>query len=172
MNRIQTPPEPTLKARALRHLSRREHSRAELARKLAEHEPDAQTIQQLLDQLQAQGWLSDERFADTLIRAKASRYGVRRLRADLQAKGVSAETAAQALLAQPTEELDRARAWWTRKFGQAPQTPQDRAKQVRHLLSRGFESDVVRRVVPGVKSGVASDAASGAEVADHDAVDD
>lgn len=143
-------PEPSLKARALRHLSRREHSRAELARKLAEHEPDAKVIQQLLDQLQAQGWLSDERFAESLVRAKANRYGVRRLRADLQARGVSAESASKALLDHPVDELERARAWWTRKFGQAPLSPQDRARQMRHLLSRGFEPDVVRRVVPAV----------------------
>ena len=144
-------PEPSLKARALRHLSRREHSRAELARKLAEHEPDAEVIQQLLDQLQAQGWLSDERFAESLVRAKANRYGVRRLRADLQARGVSAESASKALLDHPVDELERARAWWTRKFGQAPLSPQDRARQMRHLLSRGFEADVVRRVVPAVQ---------------------
>ena len=144
-------PEPTLKARALRHLSRREHTRAELARKLAEHENDAEMIQQLLDQLQAQGWLSDERFAEGLIRAKAGRYGVRRLRAVLQAKGVSAETAAIALAGHPDDELARAQAWWARKFGQPPQTPEERARQARHLLARGFEADVVRRVVPDVK---------------------
>ncbi len=143
-------PEPSLKARALRHLSRREHSRAELARKLSEHEPDAELIQQLLDQLQAQGWLSDDRFAEGLVRAKASRYGMRRLRADLQAKGISAESATKALQDHPGDELERARAWWARKFGQAPESPQDRARQMRHLLSRGFEPDVVRRVVPAV----------------------
>lgn len=145
-------PEPTLKARALRHLSRREHSRAELARKLAEHEPDVERIQQLLDQLQAQGWLSDERFAESLIRAKANRYGVRRLRADLQAKGIGADTVTLALENQPENELARARVWWMRKFGQAPQTPQEWAKQTRHLLSRGFETDVVRRVVPWIQT--------------------
>jgi regulatory protein len=161
-------PAPTLKARALRHLARREHSRAELAGKLAPHEPDAALVQQLLDQLQAQGWLSDERFAAALVRAKASRYGVRRLRADLQAKGLSAASATHALQSHPSDELDRAHAWWLRKFGQPPQTPHERAKQVRHLLSRGFEPDVVRRVVPGVEPGVAPDTAAH----DGEAIDD
>ena len=152
MTLLRTRSEPSLKARALRHLSRREHARAELARKLAEHEPDSQAVEALLDQLQAQGWLSDERFAESLVRARAGRYGDRRLRADLQARGVSTDDTALALQSSSMDEIDRARAWWARKFGNAPETAQERAKQVRHLLSRGFEAAVAQRVVPGVEA--------------------
>jgi len=144
------PTGPSLKARALRYLSRREHSRVELGRKLAPHAPDAGTLDALLDDLQTHGWLSDARFADSVVRTRASRYGWRRLQADLSHKGVDADTAAEALHPLRDTEEARARDWWQRKFGEPPATLQERARQFRHLLSRGFGAEVVQRVVPAV----------------------
>jgi regulatory protein len=139
---------PSLKARALQHLARREHGRTELARKLAEHAPDAPALEALLDALQAQGWLSDERYAASWVRSRAARLGDRRLQAELQAKGVDASVAAEALAEAGCDEMARAQAYWAKKFGQPPLTLQERAKQQRHLLGRGFSPEVVRAVVP------------------------
>ena len=76
----------SLKARALRALAQREHSRLELARKLrpyADAEQAPAALEVLLDELQAQGWLSDARFAEALSRNRAERQGVARIRAAL-----------------------------------------------------------------------------------------
>ena len=146
-----TRPAPSLKARALRHLSRREHSRVELARKLSPHEPDIPVLEALLDDLEAQGWLSDARYAESLVRSRAARSGSRKLRADLQSRGVDPAVVETALAQTSADEPARAQAYWDKKFGLAPSTPEERARQFRHLLARGFASEVVRRVVPGLR---------------------
>ncbi|WP_180682908.1 recombination regulator RecX [Tepidicella baoligensis] len=138
----------SLKGRALRLLAQREHSRQELERKLRSHAAGPQELEALLDALEAEGWLSDERFAEALGRQRAARYGLRRVRADLRAKGVD-ETLIRATLASlEGSEADRARQAWTRKFGQPPRSAAERARQIRHLLAKGFAPDLVARVVP------------------------
>jgi regulatory protein len=146
-----TRPAPSLKARALRHLSRREHSRVELARKLSPHEPDVQVLEALLDDLEAQGWLSDARYAESLVRSRAAGSGSRKLRAELQSRGVDPEVVETAMAQTTADEPARAQAYWDKKFGRAPSTPEERARQFRHLLARGFAAEVVRRVVPGLR---------------------
>ena len=92
----------SLKARALRYLAMREHSRAELARKLARHvedsaeDPSGPRIERLLDELAAHGLLDEQRAADALVSAQAARYGALQLRQRLRARGVAPEAAATA----------------------------------------------------------------------------
>src|SRR5258705_4759643 len=88
--------EPSLKAGAMRFLARREHSRDELARKLARVAAEGEDIDAVLDDLASRGWLSDARFAEQVVRAKARRYGPLKVTNDLRAKGVEAETIAAA----------------------------------------------------------------------------
>ena len=68
----------SLKARALGYLSRREHSRAELRRKLAPHAESADEVEALLDWLEGENWLSNTRFAESVVHRRASRYGTAR----------------------------------------------------------------------------------------------
>jgi len=141
--------QPTLKGRALRLLSQREHSRRELERKLQPHEEEPGTLAQALDELQARGFISEERVAESVLNRRASRLGATRIRQELQDKGLDGELIAQALSGLENSELTRARAVWQRKFETLPQTPQDRARQTRFLLARGFTGEVVRRVLGG-----------------------
>jgi len=85
--RPDTPVE--LKVRALRYLARREHSRAELARKLAPYAESAQALAALLDELAGRKQLSDERYAETRAHWLARKYGAAKIRADLKAHGVA-----------------------------------------------------------------------------------
>jgi regulatory protein len=133
-----------LKARALRHLARREHSRAELSRKLAPHAESPEALAALLDGLAARKQLSDERYAEARAHQLARKYGAARIRRDLEAKGVDAETAARASAG---GELERARAILARKYRAPATTPKERARRMRFLLSRGFSYDTIRRVV-------------------------
>lgn len=140
---------PTLKGRALRLLSRREHSRRELERKLQPYEEEPGTLAQALDELQARGFISEERVAESVLNRRASRLGATRIRQELQDKGLDGELIARTLSSLKDSELARARQVWQRKFDAQPQTPQERAQQTRFLLARGFAGEVVRRVLGG-----------------------
>ena len=135
----------------MRLLARREHSRLELERKLGPHASADGEVEALLDQLQAAGWLSEERLADQLVRAAAGRYGGRKVLQQLRDKGVSSEVAAQAHNRVRTSELESARAVWRKRFGRLPGDLRERARQVRFLEQRGFGPDVIRRVLGGVE---------------------
>jgi regulatory protein len=130
-----------LKARALRFLARREHSRAELSRKLAPHAESAEALLFLLDDLEKRKQLSDERYADVRSNWMARKYGAAKIRQDLKAKGVADEVAARI----STEgELERARAILARKYRDVAATREEKARRMRFLQSRGFSFDTIR----------------------------
>lgn len=160
------PPRPrlSLKARALAWLAQREHSRSELRRKLlrvarAEQAQAAGSadragcadpehcVDQLLDWLQAHGYLCEARFAESRIHARASRYGNLRIQQELAQHGVSLDEAARQQLRD--SELQRAQRVWAAKFGAPAADPAGRARQMRFLAQRGFSAEVVRQVVRG-----------------------
>ncbi len=143
-------PGPSLTARALRLLSSREHSRAELERKLLPHASDVDSLAQMLDALQTKGFISEARVAESVLHRRAAKLGAARVKQELLAKGLDGVTVAAAMERLRTTELERARAVWRKKFAQPPQDATERAKQMRFLASRGFEGDVIRRVVQGV----------------------
>lgn len=142
-------PELSLRERALGFLSRREHSRLELKRKLAPHAGDEHEVETLLDDFAARGWLSEARFTEQILHARRSKYGAQRIVQELKEKGVSADTVAAILPELRESELETARAVWARKFGVLPQDARERAKQMRFLMSRGFSSGLIARVLRG-----------------------
>ena len=144
----------SLRGRALKLLARREHSRSELARKLAPHAEDPAQIEALLDDFEKRGWLSEHRVVEQMVHARRSRYGARRIERDLLGKGVSEEAVAAALPALKSGELTAAREIWRKKFGgRLPRTPADRARQARFLQGRGFNFDVIMKVIEGKDEG-------------------
>ena len=148
----QTPPRVpglSLKSRALRYLSAREHSRAELVRKLAAYAQTPEQLDQVLDDLQAKDFISEARVADSVINRRAARFGAARVKHELQRKGLSSELIAGAMGVLKTTELTRAREVWRRKFTEPASDAAGRAKQMRFLAARGFAGDVIRRVVAG-----------------------
>jgi len=107
---------PSLRERALRLLARREHTRAELARKLAVHTEDPALLEHVLDEFERRGWLSERRVVEQMVHTRRSRYGARRIERDLVAKGVSDDAVAAALADLKGGELGAAREVWRRKF--------------------------------------------------------
>ena len=136
-----------LRARALRLLARREHSREELRRKLSGEDVDPEVVDGLLVELQQAGWLSEQRLAEQLVGAARGRYGARRVLQRLREKGVEGEPLEQAAASLKTQDLDSARALWRKRFGKAPQSLQEKAKHARFLAGRGFSSEVIGRVL-------------------------
>ena len=140
-------PSPSLKGRALRLLSQREHSRLELERKLAEHETEPGQLAKALDELQARGFISEERVVESVVHRRAAKLGTARLKQELNAKGLSGEIVSEALEQLRGTELERAREVWARKFGEPATEPKEKARQIRFLVSRGFAAEVVRKIV-------------------------
>jgi regulatory protein len=129
-----------LRARALRLLARREHSRAELRRKLASRAESAEALDALLGDLESRKQLSEERFAEERARWLSRKYGVARIRQDLKARGVRSEHLERV---SSDGELDRARAILDRKYRMPATTREEKAKRMRFLQSRGFSSEII-----------------------------
>ena len=140
---------PSLSARALRLLSLREHSRRELERKLGQFEQVPGELATVLDGLQAKGFISEARVVESVLHQRAGKLGLARIRNELQARGVDAAAIASAIDQLRVSELGRAREVWRKKFGQPPVDVADRARQMRFLAARGFDAEIVRRVVAG-----------------------
>ncbi|PFH28294.1 MULTISPECIES: recombination regulator RecX [Burkholderia] len=145
--RKSSKPPRSLKGRALGYLSRREYSRTELARKLAPYVGEDESVEPVLDALEKDGWLSDARFAESLVHRRASRVGVARIVSELKRHAVG-DSLVEEVNAQLREtELTRAQAVWRKKFGALPQTPAERAKQARFLAARGFSSATIVKLL-------------------------
>ena len=137
----------SLKGRALRLLAGREHSRAELERKLKPHEEAPGQLAQVLDELQAKDFISEARVVESVINRRAARFGASRIKYELLNKGLGAEAVAEAVSSLKGSELERARNIWRKKFDGPALDAAGRAKQMRFLAARGFGGDVIRRVV-------------------------
>lgn len=144
-----TRPPLSLKGRALRLLSGREHSRAELERKLQPHEEEPGTLAKALDDLQAKGFINEQRVVESVLHRRAAKLGTARIRQELQSKGLAPEAVLDAVGRLRATEVDRAREVWRKKFGAPPVDAAERGKQIRFLASRGFGGDAIRKVVAG-----------------------
>ena len=142
-------PQLSLKGRALRFLSMREHSRLELGRKLSKYAEEGDDVDALLDFLEKNNWLSQERFSESLIHRRAHRFGNSRIVAELQSHGVKGEALQELKAGLADSETGRACEVWQRKFGTVASDPAERNKQVRFLMQRGFSQKAVRTAMKG-----------------------
>ena len=148
-------PPLSLKGRALQLLAQREHSVAELRRKLLRYArddadeagagDDAARTDEVIAWLLAHKHLSEERFVESRVHVRAARYGNLRIRQELAQHGLAlGADAAQALR---DSEFERALQVWQRKYGTPPADATDRARQSRFLAQRGFSPEIVARVM-------------------------
>jgi regulatory protein len=134
----------SLKARALKYLSAREHSRLELTRKLSRHAQDGDDIEALLDALEAAKLLSQARFSESLVHRRAARFGNQRILSELQSHGIDGDALGDLKATLAQDEVARAREVWRKKFNRAPADASERAKQMRFLLQRGFSQAAIQ----------------------------
>ncbi|WP_019703131.1 recombination regulator RecX [Paracidovorax oryzae] len=139
----------SLKGRALRLLAQREHSRSELEAKLARHVQEGDDLHAVLDELQARDFINAGRVAESVVHRRAARLGTQRVVQELRAKGLDDALVRETAERLRGSEAARALAVWRQRFGTPPETPQERARQMRFLAARGFPGDVVRRVIGG-----------------------
>lgn len=139
-----------LRQKALRLLAQRDHSRSELARKLAAL-GTPEEIEATLDRMAELGFQSDRRYAEAWVRSKAQRFGTARLKQELSRRGVDADTVADVLNeGELSSDIDRARAIWTSKFGAPAADRKEWARQARFLQSRGFSSEIITKLLKEV----------------------
>lgn len=159
-------PKRSLKARALQCLAQREQSPLELRRKLLPHaQAEAAAaaaaegsigdrparagalarVEAVLDWLTAHDYLSQERFVESRVHARASRFGNLRIRQELQQHAVALPPGAAQTL--KDSELDRARDVRLRKFPEPPANVAEQARQMRFLMGRGFSPEVIRQAL-------------------------
>ena len=139
--------EPSLRERALRHLARRDHSRAELARKLASH-GEHDEIQAVIARMGELGLQSDSRYAEVFVRSKSARFGETRLRRELTLRGIDRDLIDAALATECVEsELDRARSVLRGRFSTPPSETREWARQARFLQTRGFAPELIRKLL-------------------------
>jgi len=150
----------SLKSRALQLLAQRDQSRLELKRKLLRHGrrdtaadssedvpwADGESeVEVLLDWLEANRFLSNDRFVDSRVHAREARFGNLRIRNELAQHGVALPVERGRAL--DGTELARAAAVRERRFGSLPCDAAERAAQSRFLAGRGFSPDVVHRLM-------------------------
>ena len=127
-----------LKARALRYLVRREHSRDELARKLSPYAESPELLEGTLNWLESTKKLSNQRFAEARVHQLARKFGAAKIRQDLKAKGVDDYPVSAA------GDVERARQILARKYREPATTREEHAKRARFLQGRGFSYDTIR----------------------------
>ena len=137
----------SLRAQALTLLARREYSRQELARRLAQYTEDADEIPPLLDDFEKRGWLSETRVVEQVLASRRRRFGSQKITQELRQKGLSDEAIAGARETLKAGEFDTAREIWRRKFPVPPANANERARHMRFLQGRGFSLDVIRKVI-------------------------
>jgi regulatory protein len=149
LKKLQTGFTLSLKGRALRLLSGREYSRAELVKKLTPFETTEGELAKALDELQAKDFINEQRVVDSVLHRRSSKLGAARIKQELQSKGLDAGAVLDAVDLLKSTEVERAREVWRKKFGAAPENASERGKQMRFLMSRGFGSEAIRKVISG-----------------------
>ncbi|MGX5732429.1 recombination regulator RecX [Pseudoxanthomonas beigongshangi] len=138
--------EQTPVQRALGLLTRREHSRRELERKLASRGVTMEEARAAVDRLAGEGWQDDRRFAELLVRSRAgSGYGPLRIRAELATHGLDREAIATAMDTFDGDWTETARDLVRRRFGPGGLNElEGRRKAADFLIRRGFDGGSVR----------------------------
>ncbi|MDR2017028.1 MAG: recombination regulator RecX [Burkholderiales bacterium] len=143
----------SLKDTAIRMLARRDYGRAELAQRLLQRGATADEVEPVLDEMMELGFLSDARYAESLVRQKQGRYAKRAIAHTLKERGLDRDTAEAALSTlETTDEADEALALWRKRFNAPPQDERERNRQLRFLLSRGYSTAVAFKVLKIVRS--------------------
>jgi regulatory protein len=131
----------------MRLLARREYSRRELQSRLLSMGGDDADVTNLLDEFEAEGWLSEPRLVDAVVQTRRRRFGAAKVIGELREKGVSEAGLQRAREAMTEGEVDAAREVWQKKFGSKPVSLAERARQTRFLAGRGFSTDAIRNVL-------------------------
>jgi regulatory protein len=144
-------PKLSLKGRALRYLSMREHSRHELARKLLNYVQEGDDLEALLNFLEDSKFLSDQRFSEALVNKRQARFGNRKIMAELQSHNLPKEDLEDLKDELRESEEKRAIDVLHRKFLIPPVDHREKTKQMQFLAQRGFSSGAINAAMRALR---------------------
>lgn len=138
--------EEAARAAAVRLLARREYARGELEQRLRSRGYGRERVTAVLAELEQDGYLSDARFAEHVVRTRIDRgNGPMKIRAELSRHGVADAEIERALADAECDFAALAAEARERRFGEAgPRDLSDKARQARFLAQRGFRSEDMR----------------------------
>ena len=138
-------------SRLQRLCSKAEYCRADIYRKaLKDLEGDEEAAAKVVEALTADKYVDDARYAAAFAREKATLqgWGPVKIRFQLRAKGVSDEVIAAAMEEIEPEKADaRLAKLLEAKAKTLKGDPQGRLKLIKFALSRGYDYDVVKKMV-------------------------
>lgn len=143
----------SIRQKALNLLSRREHSRRELFLKLSRYDFSPEEIVPILNEIQNENLLSEDRFIESFIRARRSKgFGPLKICAELQNRGIDPTRILVSEEWLQTDWQERADAVRIKRFGEpVPVSTIEQAKQGRYLQQRGFTVAQIRKIFQSVK---------------------
>lgn len=130
---------------AVRLLTRREHGAYELVNKLLQKGYPEHEARDALLECQRLGLQSDDRFVDSLCRARIRQgYGPVRIRRELQALKIDGELINNTLQQEQDNWLSHALWVWQKKYKEQGELSYSvMQKQKQFLLYRGFSTDTI-----------------------------
>jgi regulatory protein len=136
-------------ARGLKLLATREHSAAELRRKLRVKGFSEALAGDAVAALQDQGLQSDRRFAEVFVRSRLSKgYGPVRIRRDLYQRGIGDDVIDEELTFPAERWVELATAVRAKRFPESEPTEHGVWNvQARFLSRKGFPADIIYRVL-------------------------
>jgi regulatory protein len=142
-------PTISLIGRAIRYLSNRDHSQFELRKKLLPYASSDEELDEVIKKLTDKGYLSNQRFTESFIASKSKKFGMRKIAQVLQQHQLDSEILKTEVAKLKESEPLRCYEIWEKKFGQVTNEPNELAKQVRFLASRGFSHEIIMGIVRG-----------------------
>lgn len=136
-------------------LSRREHSIKELKNKLLLRDYPSEDFDEVINYLLEKNYLSNERFADSVIRQRINKgYGWRFIENELKQKGLDTPTILLVKQAHQVDWYEQAERAYVKRFGcnvtidgstidSSLMDNKERAKRIRFLQYRGFSNDEI-----------------------------
>jgi regulatory protein len=133
---------------ALRLLGRREHSARELKTKLRARGVEGEAAGEIVDGLAESGWQSDERYAEMLVRSRVNQgHGPQRIEAEMRVAGIGSEAIRAAMDAAEVDWDEVIQRVWQRHFRTPAADANERQKQYRYLMGKGFDSATISRLL-------------------------
>lgn len=140
---------PQARDAALRLLGRREHSARELKAKLRARGLEGEDADKIVGDLNEQGWQSDARYAELLVRSRIGQgYGRMRIEAEMRVAGIGDSEIREAIESAEVDWDELAHSVWSRRFSE-PSNMAERQKQYRFMAARGFDGGQIARVLKG-----------------------
>jgi regulatory protein len=148
-NKEEAKERASLSLSAMNMLAMREHSRFELEQKLSKKTENSELILAVLNKLQTDNLLCDQRFALMFIRSKAnSGFGPYKIKQELQAKGVAKVLIADTLAELEINWFEKASELYLKRIARVTDIDmKEKHKQTRYLQNRGFSGEIARAVV-------------------------